>query len=63
MVDLSTTLCDHRTTFKYHHAVLAATREHLIERLGLTLPASGSLAEPPIFVFTGQGAQWTQMES
>jgi acyl transferase domain-containing protein len=61
MLDLSTTLCDFRTAFKYSHAVMATTREQLIERLGSTLPASGLSDEPPIFVFTGQGAQWAQM--
>lgn len=61
MVDLSTTLCDYRTTFKYSHAIVASTRDELIEKLGLTLPASGLSAESPIFVFTGQGAQWAQM--
>ena len=61
MLDLSTTLCDHRTTFKHSHAVVASHREQLIERLGSTLPDSALLDEPPIFVFTGQGAQWAQM--
>ena len=61
MLDLSTTLCDHRTTFKYSHAVVASHREQLVERLGSTFPASALLDEPPIFVFTGQGAQWAQM--
>jgi acyl transferase domain-containing protein len=61
MLDLSTTLCDHRTTFKHSHAVVASTRQQLIKKLDLTLPAPGPLAGPPIFVFTGQGAQWAQM--
>jgi acyl transferase domain-containing protein len=61
MLDLSTTLRDYRTAFKYTHAVVAATREQLVERLGSTLPASGLSDEPPIFVFTGQGAQCAQM--
>ena len=61
MLDLSTTLCDYRATFKHSHAVVASTREQLVEMLGSTLPASAVLDEPPIFVFTGQGAQWAQM--
>ena len=61
MRDLSTTLCNYRTTFKHSHAIVASNRQQLIDNLGLTLPASGALIEPPIFVFTGQGAQWAQM--
>jgi acyl transferase domain-containing protein len=61
MLDLSTTLCDYRTTFKRSHAVVASTQQQLVEKLGLTLPAFGPLAGPTIFVFTGQGAQWAQM--
>ena len=61
MLDLSTTLCDYRTTFKHCQAVVASTRQQLTEKLGLALQASGTLAGLPIFVFTGQGAQWAQM--
>jgi acyl transferase domain-containing protein len=61
MRDLSTTLCDHRTIFKHSYAFIASTRQQIIDKLGLTLPASGPAAEPPIYVFTGQGAQWAQM--
>jgi acyl transferase domain-containing protein len=61
MRDLSTTLCDHRTVFKHSHAFVASTRQQMIDKLASTLPASGPSAEPPIFIFTGQGAQWARM--
>jgi acyl transferase domain-containing protein/NADPH:quinone reductase-like Zn-dependent oxidoreductase/aryl carrier-like protein len=61
--DLSYTLCCRRTHFDFRRAIVASTKEQLIQGLQKATAETRkkNLKQHPIFIFTGQGAQWAGM--
>ena len=60
--DLSFTLATKRTQFRWRSAIVASSKDELVESLSLKQTVSRADPGKAVgFVFTGQGAQWARM--